>query len=144
MKKDQVLRKCNFIKVFIQLGDIGQLRVESVGSHFGGGVGQISISEKISMRCKCKSTTHQVINLQIKYSSYIIQLFKVSHECTMRVGVVSCPSYLAHFLVHLHFDVNPLQCDYRYKTIEANGNTSSQNTSVFPSAYIGNSFSPYR
>ena len=26
---------------------------------------------------------------------------------------------------------------YRYKTIEANGNTSSQNTSVFPSAYIG-------
>ena len=33
---------------------------------------------------------------------------------------------------------------YRYKTIEANGNTSSQNTSVFPSAYIINSFSPYR
>ena len=26
---------------------------------------------------------------------------------------------------------------YRYKTIEANGNTSSQNTSVFPSPFIG-------
>ena len=100
------------------------LRAQEVTLVEGGWVGQISISEKISMRCKCKSTPHQVINLQIKYSSQIIQLFKVSHECTMRVGVVSCPPYLAHFLVHLHFDmIKPIPsttCNCLLSTLLAN------------------------